>query len=153
MATVCRIANQPGVELEVQALLNDKTSASAYRTATVAAAVTSQRSCNRSIPADRRNRSTKLASEPITPIGSMTIEIVANDRKDRSASRPSGFSRSGNGLSVIGPGARRIVKNAMTMPAPMAHANQRQRGDGRWPSGKSRRRKVTGIATIGIHIG
>jgi hypothetical protein len=41
----------------------------------------------------------------------------------------------------------------MIMPAPTTHANQRQRGDGRCPSGNSRSRNVTGTTTMGIHIG
>ncbi|MEP6758190.1 MAG: hypothetical protein ABJB55_03250 [Actinomycetota bacterium] len=83
----------------------------------------------------------------------MTMEIVANDRKPRIASTPRGFGRSGNGLSVIGPGDSRIATKAISMLAPSAHANQRQRGEGRCPSGKRRRRKVTGTTTTGIHVG
>ena len=148
-ATLCKTANQPGVELPPQLLLNDRTSASAYRIPTAAAALTSHRNWRRSI----RKRSTRLSNEPITPIGSMTIEIKATDKTGRSASMPRGFRSSGKGLSSMGPGASRIAKKVIVMLTPRAQANHRHRGEGRCPSGNSSRRKVTGTATIGIHIG
>ena len=117
------------------------------------AAVTSHRSCSRSIPVDRRNRWTRLTSEPITPIGSMMMAPVATASTGRSASEPSGFTTFGNALSSNRPGPNRIARKVITMLMPRTQANHRQRGDGRCPSGKSRIRNVAGRPTIGNHIG
>jgi hypothetical protein len=102
---------------------------------------------------DRRNRWTRLTNDPITPIGSMTIEAVATASTGRKASEPSGFTTFGNGLSSNRPGPNRIARKVITMLMPRTQANHRQRGDGRYPSGKSRIRNVAGKLTIGTHIG
>jgi hypothetical protein len=102
---------------------------------------------------DRRNRWTRLTSEPITPMGSMTMAPVATASTGRSASEPSGFTTFGNWLSSNRPGPNRIARKVITMLMPKTQANHRQRGDGRCPSGKSRSRNVAGRPTIGSHIG
>ena len=70
--SACKIDIQPGAVVS-QEPPHDRTRADAYRTPTAPAAVTSHRSCNRSIPVDRRNRWTRPIRDPITPIGSAAM--------------------------------------------------------------------------------
>ena len=72
--------------------------------------MSSQRSWSRSIPEDRRNRSTSDVNDPITPMGITRISACAASRNGPSASIPSGFSAFGAIESTNGPGSSRIAR-------------------------------------------
>ncbi len=64
----------------------------------------------------------------------MSVETALNvSSHGSSAGTPNGFRIAG--LPLIGPGIRAGLTIAATVPATSSHASQRQRGDGRWPSG------------------
>jgi hypothetical protein len=115
--------------------------------------VTSHRSCNRSIPVERRNRRTNATREEMMPTGRRAIGARRTGRIGRSASTPSGFCRFGMSLPSISPGPKRIARKISTSVTPSARANHRHRADGRCPVGKISSRKVAGRATMGTHRG
>ena len=109
------------------------------------AAVTSHLICARSAPRARRSRMIKLAAEAMMAIGNQANATWRNC----APSTPNTLRTPGE-LS-ISPGPSRIPMEINTRSMAVTHANHRHRGDGRCPSGNSRRRKVIAMPNDGSH--
>src|ERR687892_867154 len=111
-------------------------------------AKTTHFSCWRSSPWDLRKRIARDVTEAMAAARTTSAPIaaiaVAHTGKSTGLS-----DRRVRGGTVDAPAPAPTTTKAM--PAPAAHPAHRQRGEGRRPSGKSKRRNVVSRARLGIH--